>query len=56
MKVNKCPAHLFTGRFNQYARVLGVETLRHVNSLSSFSFFVSGIVFSTDDVDFLPIF
>ena len=22
VKVNKCPAHLFTGRFNQYARVL----------------------------------
>ena len=22
VKVNRCPAHLFTGRFNQYARVL----------------------------------
>ena len=22
VKVNKCPAHLFTGRFNQYVRVL----------------------------------
>ena len=30
-----------------------VGTLRHVSSLS---FFVSGIVFSKADVDFLPIF
>ena len=30
-----------------------VGTLRHVNSIS---FFVSGIVFSTADVEYLPIF
>ena len=32
---------------------VAVGTLRNVNSLS---FFVSGIAFSTADVDFLPIF
>ena len=49
VKVHKCT---FVYRSLQSISGFSVGTLRHVNGL----FFSSGIVFSTADVDFVPIF